>query len=217
MTAILTTDPLDLSSAPAGVPGALNALIRRCLEKDARERFQSARDLAFALQAVATETRSGATPAATPARNRVVPLVATAVVVTTVAAAGLITWRRPQATTNTPAHRGVDRRTAGCPGGRHTRDRARRAQNRVCGFRRRHCCADLRPIPGYVRHSADRRDGGRGRTVLVARRPVTRLFRARPPVADRCRGQRAAVDCSGLRSTRRHLGTRQPNRLLAAS
>jgi hypothetical protein len=39
------------------------------------ERFQSARDLAFALQAVATETRSGAAPAATPHGICVVPLV----------------------------------------------------------------------------------------------------------------------------------------------
>ena len=38
-------------------PAAINAVIRRCMEKDTRERFQSARDLAFALQAVATETR----------------------------------------------------------------------------------------------------------------------------------------------------------------
>ena len=33
----------------------MSALIRRCLEKDERHRFQSARDLAFALEAVAME------------------------------------------------------------------------------------------------------------------------------------------------------------------
>src|SRR5262245_4022590 len=44
MTAILTSDPLDRPSAPAGIPAPINAVIRRCLEKDARERFQSARD-----------------------------------------------------------------------------------------------------------------------------------------------------------------------------
>jgi eukaryotic-like serine/threonine-protein kinase len=53
MTAILTSDPPDLSSTPAGVSAAMNAVIRRCLEKDARGRFQSARDLAFALEAAA--------------------------------------------------------------------------------------------------------------------------------------------------------------------
>jgi eukaryotic-like serine/threonine-protein kinase len=101
MTAILTSDPLDLASAPAGVPAAVNAVVRRCLEKDPRERFQSARDLSFALQAVATDTTSGAIPAVSPARSRLVPLLAAALVVSTVAAAGLIVWLRPQAATNT--------------------------------------------------------------------------------------------------------------------
>ncbi|HEU4925499.1 MAG TPA: protein kinase [Vicinamibacterales bacterium] len=100
MTAILTSDPLDLASAPAGVPAAVNAVVRRCLEKDPRERFQSARDLSFALQAVAADTTSGAIPAAAPVRSHLVPLLAAALVVSTVAA-GVIVWLRPQAATNT--------------------------------------------------------------------------------------------------------------------
>ena len=75
MNAILSQDPPDLSSAPGGVPPAMNALIRRCLEKDARHRFQSARDLAFALEAVAMDGRSGAASPAMPARRRLRPLV----------------------------------------------------------------------------------------------------------------------------------------------
>ena len=82
-------------------PPAINAVIRRCMEKDARERFGP-----HATWRSRCGSRDGnpqgATPAATPARSRVVPLVATAAVATAVAAAGLITWRRPQATTNTP-------------------------------------------------------------------------------------------------------------------
>jgi serine/threonine protein kinase/Tol biopolymer transport system component len=74
MTAILSQDPLDLSSAPAGIPPSMTSLIRRCLEKDARHRFQSARDLAFALEAVAMEGRSGETSLAVPARSRLRPV-----------------------------------------------------------------------------------------------------------------------------------------------
>jgi Tol biopolymer transport system component len=104
MTAILTSDPLDLASAPAGVPAAVNAVVRRCLEKDPRERFQSARDLSFALQAVATETRSGETPVTTPARNRLVPAVAAVLALSSVAGVGLVVWGRPQPASN-PATR----------------------------------------------------------------------------------------------------------------
>jgi Tol biopolymer transport system component len=47
MNAILKDEPVDL---PGGVPPALDRIIRRCLEKDAARRFQSASDLGFALE-----------------------------------------------------------------------------------------------------------------------------------------------------------------------
>jgi Tol biopolymer transport system component len=47
MTAILRADPLEL---PAGVPNGIRQIVGRCLEKNPEERFQSARDLAFALR-----------------------------------------------------------------------------------------------------------------------------------------------------------------------
>lgn len=60
MTAILREDPLDPTSSSPGasgvgatpVPAALEPIIRHCLEKQPDERFQSARDLAFALQSM---------------------------------------------------------------------------------------------------------------------------------------------------------------------
>src|SRR4030095_9588425 len=79
MTAILTSDPPDLSSVPGGIPPAMNAVMRRCLEKDARDRFQSARDLAFALEAVAMDSRSGSAVVPT-ARNRMGPIAAAAAI-----------------------------------------------------------------------------------------------------------------------------------------
>jgi serine/threonine protein kinase/Tol biopolymer transport system component len=47
MNAILKADPPQL---PATVPAALSRIVRRCLEKEPSRRFQSAADLAFALQ-----------------------------------------------------------------------------------------------------------------------------------------------------------------------
>ena len=49
MTAILKEDPPEL--AKPDVPPGLERVVRRCLEKRPEERFQSARDVAFALEA----------------------------------------------------------------------------------------------------------------------------------------------------------------------
>ena len=52
MNAILNDDPPEMSSsAPHTVP-AVTRIVLRCLEKSRAKRFQSARDLAFALDAV---------------------------------------------------------------------------------------------------------------------------------------------------------------------
>jgi serine/threonine protein kinase len=47
MTATLRSDPPELRP---GIPDGLQRIVRRCLEKNPEERFQSARDLAFALR-----------------------------------------------------------------------------------------------------------------------------------------------------------------------
>jgi TolB-like protein/Flp pilus assembly protein TadD len=52
MTAVLRADPPPLPSTPHGVSPALERIVRRCLEKRPGERFHSAEDVAFALQAI---------------------------------------------------------------------------------------------------------------------------------------------------------------------
>jgi Tol biopolymer transport system component len=49
MHAVLSTEPPPLPSIVPDIPPALDAIVRHCMEKDQRERFQSARDLAFQL------------------------------------------------------------------------------------------------------------------------------------------------------------------------
>jgi len=60
MTAILREEPADLAGLRPDVPPALERIVRHCLEKSPQERFQSARDVAFALEAL-TAPASGVT------------------------------------------------------------------------------------------------------------------------------------------------------------
>ena len=59
MTAILHDDPQDFSSKIGAVPPAMERIVRHCMEKQPKQRFQSARDIAFDLESVsATSTVS---------------------------------------------------------------------------------------------------------------------------------------------------------------
>ena len=64
MHAILRADPPELSLGREEIPPAVMRVVRHCLEKSPDERFQSARDLAFDLQAI-TETSGVSSPPAT--------------------------------------------------------------------------------------------------------------------------------------------------------
>jgi serine/threonine-protein kinase len=52
MGAILSEEPEELSSSDREISPALQRVVRRCLEKNVHGRFQTARDLAFALETV---------------------------------------------------------------------------------------------------------------------------------------------------------------------
>jgi serine/threonine protein kinase len=52
MAAILSQDPPDISQVSPSTPPALQRVVHRCLEKGPDQRFQSASDLGFALQAI---------------------------------------------------------------------------------------------------------------------------------------------------------------------
>jgi Tol biopolymer transport system component len=67
MTAILKHDPPEL---PASVSTPIRQIVRRCLEKQPEERFQSARDLAFALRQATGETSTTSVAIPGDARRR---------------------------------------------------------------------------------------------------------------------------------------------------
>jgi len=99
MAAIMRDDPPELTQSGRDISPALDHVVKHCLEKDRDNRFQSARDIAFALG----EASSGS--AAAPARlsaqpprsNASRPLLWTAGVVALVTLAAAVLWLRPRA------------------------------------------------------------------------------------------------------------------------
>ena len=62
MSAILKEDPPDLTETNRNISPALERIVRHCLEKNPAERFQSARDVAFNLEAltdISSSSRGG--------------------------------------------------------------------------------------------------------------------------------------------------------------
>jgi Tol biopolymer transport system component len=87
MTAILKEDPPEFA-IQTQVPAGVDRVMRRCLEKSPQQRFQSAKDLAFALEALSGSSQTLAAQAL-PASARRRPWVAVAVVVALAALAAL--------------------------------------------------------------------------------------------------------------------------------
>jgi len=59
MTAILKEDLPEITEVQPPIPPALDRIVRRCLEKNPEHRFQSAKDLAFGLEALSQISSSG--------------------------------------------------------------------------------------------------------------------------------------------------------------
>src|SRR3984893_9174378 len=95
MNAILNEDPLPISALTPSIPVALQRIVHRCLEKNPEQRFQSASDLAFALEALSD---SGASSATVPAHARKLPVrwMYPVIVGAIIVAALAIAWLRPQ-------------------------------------------------------------------------------------------------------------------------
>jgi serine/threonine protein kinase len=70
MNAILKEDPPGLSTLGARFSPPIESLLKRCLEKKPEERFQSARDLSFALEGLAVGSASQRSPLPAPPEPR---------------------------------------------------------------------------------------------------------------------------------------------------
>jgi Tol biopolymer transport system component len=99
-SAILKDEPPDLSGLVRQAPPALERIVRHCLEKSPRQRFQSARDLVYALETVSDITgSSGSSVVPATAEHKKIPIGWIAVSLTAITAlgAGLAWWLRPAA------------------------------------------------------------------------------------------------------------------------
>jgi eukaryotic-like serine/threonine-protein kinase len=89
MSAILKEEPAELSGVGRNLPPGLGRIVRRCLEKDAAERFQSAQDLAFNLEFFSREENGSGAAKVIPAKpGRPWPIVLL-IALSLLAAAGL--------------------------------------------------------------------------------------------------------------------------------
>jgi eukaryotic-like serine/threonine-protein kinase len=70
LSAILREDPTEASTSGPGLPAGLVRVVRRSLEKSPDDRFQTARDLAFALEGAATDSNPPVTASSSPGRHR---------------------------------------------------------------------------------------------------------------------------------------------------
>ena len=101
ISATLSTEPPEADAHVSGVPPLLNLIVRRCLEKRPEARFQSAHDLAFALEASGGAERPRAIEPAAGGWRRAGRWAAAAVVL---ALAGVIAWRGVDRATPAPVY-----------------------------------------------------------------------------------------------------------------
>jgi eukaryotic-like serine/threonine-protein kinase len=93
MAAILNDDPPEVSQLSPNVPPAFGRIVHRCLEKNPARRFQSASDLAFALEALSDTGSGSATTAAQPKQRSIWPSVTAALAALAIIIL-VFAWRR---------------------------------------------------------------------------------------------------------------------------
>ena len=95
MNAILKEDPPDLTATNRNLPPALERIVSHCLEKNPQERFQSARDIAFDLEALSGQSAQAVLPVTEPEhRLRWLKPVAAALAALLIAAVSFVAGRR---------------------------------------------------------------------------------------------------------------------------
>jgi Tol biopolymer transport system component len=106
MNAVLKSEPREIDVEKLNVSPALDRIIRHCLEKNPAERFQSARDLSFALVSISgTTATTRALAAAKKPANRTLYAVTAALVVLVLA--GAVFWLIPRKQPASPMYFGM--------------------------------------------------------------------------------------------------------------
>jgi Tol biopolymer transport system component len=92
MSAILREEPPDLSATNKNVQPGLERIVRHCLEKNPEERFYSARDVAFDLEALSglSGTTAATSPVGPSARRWLIPVLGVAAILAALAVGYII-------------------------------------------------------------------------------------------------------------------------------
>jgi hypothetical protein len=122
MAAILREEPAEFSATNLTVPPGLDRIVRHCLEKDASNRFQSARDIAFALESLSQTTTAGTAPLRAPVRKRRVAVAAFGIALLAVYSGGLFTWGEKAGRTPVPSFKRITFRHGAVHSARFTPD-----------------------------------------------------------------------------------------------
>ncbi len=117
IAAILKEDPPELTHSGRNISPALDHIVRHCLEKDRENRFQTAKDVAFALSEASSPTTGVSSgsyivpPPEVPRRGKTLTLAIAAGAVLAVAVAAALLWnrQRPGPAASVPAKPGVTR------------------------------------------------------------------------------------------------------------
>jgi len=116
MSAILREDPADLSVTNQNISPGLERIVRHSIEKNPEQRFQSARDLAFNLEAVSGTSVQTAAPPLRARRLRLLPAALLAIGALAGAAAAFLALRGRAAQGASPLADATFRRLTNIPG-----------------------------------------------------------------------------------------------------
>jgi len=96
MTAVLREEPPEVNLERAAIPAGYRDIVKHCLEKDPENRFQSARDLAFAIQTISGSSPGSQTRFLRPRSGRKLAVAwSVAGALAVIAVALIVTLRRP--------------------------------------------------------------------------------------------------------------------------
>jgi Tol biopolymer transport system component len=96
MTAVLLEDPPQINLEQSGVPASFQRIVRHCLEKEPENRFQSARDLGFALDTLSSASGGRSTRLGGSRRQgKLVPWTVAAVLLVATVLLLANQWRQP--------------------------------------------------------------------------------------------------------------------------
>jgi serine/threonine protein kinase len=152
MAAILKEEPPELSGTNKPVPPGLDRVVRHCLEKDPTNRFQSARDVAFALESLSQSATAGTAPVRAPGRKRWLAVGSLGLVLLAASYAGVFLWAKHFVKTPVPSFKRITFRRGSVTFARFTPDFQSVVYSAAWGekpselFVQRLASADARPL-----------------------------------------------------------------------